>query len=78
MLGLLDSLLHVVALQLSGVTREDNELVEFDAVQKRNPGLRVRSLVRYPVHCNPRILHMHLSDNLVSMSPSFANKINAN
>ena len=38
-LGLLGSLLHVVALQIHGVTREDSELVEFNAVQKRSPGL---------------------------------------
>ncbi len=76
-LGLFDSLLHVVALQLHGVAREDSELVEFNALQKRNPGLHAGSLVRYLVHCDPRILSMHLSNNFVPLSPSFANKVDA-
>jgi hypothetical protein len=76
-LGLLDILLHVVALQLRDITREDSELVEFNAVQKRSPGLHTGSLVRCPVHCDPRILHMHLGDNLVPLSPSFANEVDA-
>jgi hypothetical protein len=45
-LGLPGMLLHVVPLQLSGVTRKDCELVEFFAVQKRLPSLLDGSLVK--------------------------------
>ena len=38
-LGLPDVLQHVVLLQLSSVTGEDGELVEFDAVQEGFPSL---------------------------------------
>ena len=77
-LGLLDTLLHVVALQLYSITREDSELVEFNAAQKRNPGLHVGSLVRRPIHWDPRILRMHLRDILVPLSPRFADKVDVN
>jgi hypothetical protein len=40
-LGLLVTLLHVVALHFRSVTREDSELVEFIAAQKRIPVLQV-------------------------------------
>ncbi len=73
--GLLDMLLHVVPLQLSGVTKEDCELVEFDAVHKRSSGFCTGSLVSCLVHCNPRILRVHFLNNLVSLSTSFANKV---
>ena len=48
-----------------------------DAVQKQT-GLHTGSLVRCPVHCNPGIIPMHLRDNLVPLSPSFANKVDVN
>jgi hypothetical protein len=37
-LGFFDCLLHVETLLLSGVSREDGELAELDAVLKRQPG----------------------------------------
>jgi hypothetical protein len=77
-LGFLDTLLHVVALQLHGVTRENCELVEFNAVQKRSPGLHTRSLVGFPVYSDPGVFAMHFLDNLVPLSPSFADKVIAN
>ncbi len=45
-LGLSDMLLHVVPLQLSSVTEEDGELVEFNAVQKGFPCLLAGSRVK--------------------------------
>jgi hypothetical protein len=45
-LGLPDVLLHVVPLQLGGVTGEDCELVEFNAVQKEISSHLARLLVK--------------------------------
>ncbi len=45
LLGFLDRLPHVVTLLLSGVNREDGQLMELDAVQKRWPGTNMRALV---------------------------------
>ena len=72
-MGLPDVLLHVV-LQLSGITGEDCELVEFAAVQERFTSLLVGSLVKCPVHCDPGILLMHFLDHLVPLGMSFADK----
>ena len=38
-LEFLDHLLHVETLLLSGISREDGELVELNAVLKRQPGM---------------------------------------
>ncbi len=43
-LGFLDCLLHVVTLLLSGVSREDGELVELDVVLERQPSCMQRPL----------------------------------
>ncbi len=71
-------LLHVVPLQLNGITGEDCELVEFNAVLEGIPSLLTGSLVERPVHCDPGILLMHLLDHLVPLGTSFADKVGAN
>jgi hypothetical protein len=52
-LGLLDTLLHVESLQLRGVTREDSDLVKFNAVQKKN------SRSSYGIPCEVSLLDMY-------------------
>ncbi len=44
-LRFLDHLLHVEMLLLSGINREEGELVELDAVLERQPGTYPRVLV---------------------------------
>ena len=44
-LGFLDRLPHVVTLLLSGINREDGQLVELDEVKKRWPETNMRALV---------------------------------
>ncbi len=44
-LGFLDHLLHVEMLLLSGVSREDIELMELDAVQEGQPGTHAKASV---------------------------------
>jgi hypothetical protein len=44
-LGFLDHLLHVEMLLLSGISREDGELVELDAVLEGQPGTHAKALV---------------------------------
>ncbi len=72
-LGLLDFLLHVVKLLFSGVSREDGELVELDAVHERNPGMHVNALVCLAAHADPQILCVHLVDNSVPLRLRLAN-----
>jgi hypothetical protein len=64
-LWLLDCLLHVVTLLFSGVSREDGELVELNAVHDGNSGTHTNALVHLAIHTNPRILCVHLVDNPV-------------
>ncbi len=45
LLGFLDRLLHVEMLLLSGVSREDGELVELNAVLEGQPRLNVKAFV---------------------------------
>jgi hypothetical protein len=66
-LGLLDPLLHVVMLLFSGVSREDAELVELDAVHEGNPGTLANALVCITIHADPRILRVHLVDDPVPL-----------
>ena len=68
LLGLLDCLLHVVTLLFSCVDGEDGQLVELDAVQKRWSGTNANALVGSSIHANPRVLGVHLMDNLVPLS----------
>jgi hypothetical protein len=60
-------------LLLSGVSREDGELVELYAVLKKQPGMYARAMVWLAVHANPRILGMQFMDNLVTLSLQLAN-----
>jgi hypothetical protein len=55
-------------LLLSGINREDGQLVELGAVHERWPGTNTSALVLTSVHTNPGVLGMHLVDNLVSLS----------
>jgi hypothetical protein len=61
-------------LLLSGVSREDGELVEFNAVLEGQPGTYERALVLLAVCTDPpQILGVHLVNNLVSLSLQLAN-----
>jgi hypothetical protein len=82
-LGFLDHLLHVETLLLSGISREDSELVELDAVLEGQPGTHAKVLVRLVIHANPRILGVHfkhvhvplclrLADNEATQNSSYA------
>jgi hypothetical protein len=73
LLGFLDCLLHVEMLLLSGVSREDSELVELDAVLKRQPGTNAKAFVRLAIHANPGVLGVHLVHNLVPLHLHLAN-----
>jgi hypothetical protein len=67
LLGFLDRLLHVEMLLLSGISRGDGELVELDAVLKRQPGMHTKDFVRIAIHTNPGVLGVHLVHNLVPL-----------
>ena len=68
LLGLLYCLLHVVELLLlSGVSRENGELVELDAVLEGQPGLHAQALVQLTVNTYPRVLGVHFLYNLVPL-----------
>jgi hypothetical protein len=60
-------------LLFSCVSREDGELVELDGVHEKNPGTHAKALVGLAIHVNPRILHVHLIHNPVSISLCLAN-----
>jgi hypothetical protein len=66
-LGFLDRLHHIVTLLLSGVHREDCQLVELDTVQKSGPGTDANSLVGDTIHADPRIFGVHFLHNLVPL-----------
>jgi hypothetical protein len=67
-LGFLDYLMHVEMLLLSGISREDGELGELDAVLEGQPGTYARAFVWIAVHANLWVLGMHFVDNLVPLS----------
>jgi hypothetical protein len=73
LLGLLNCLLHVITLLFSCISREDGELVELDAVHKRNPGLHSYSLVGFAIDTNPGILRVHLIHDTVPLHSRLAN-----
>jgi hypothetical protein len=66
-LGFLHGLDHIIALLLSGVHRKNGQLVELDAVQKCWPETDSNSLVGNPIHSDPRVLGVHLLDNLIPL-----------
>ncbi len=54
-------------LHLSGINREDGELVELNAVLKRQPGMHAKAFVRLAIHAGPGVLGVHLTHNLVPL-----------
>jgi hypothetical protein len=60
-------------LLLSGISREDGELVELDAVLEGQPKLHAKAFVRLNVHANPRVLAVHFLHNLVPLHLHLAN-----
>jgi hypothetical protein len=73
LLGFLDCLLLVETLLLRGVSREDGELVELDAVLERQPRLHAKAFVRLAIHANPGVLGVHLVYDLVPLHSCLAN-----
>jgi hypothetical protein len=60
-------------LLFSGVSREDGELVELNAVHGRDPGTHANALVCLAVHANLRTLCVHLVDNPIPLRLRLAN-----
>jgi hypothetical protein len=73
LLEFLDRLLHVEKLLLSGINREDGELVELDAVLEGQPGMHAKAMVSLAIHANPQILGVHFMHNLVPLHLRLAN-----
>jgi hypothetical protein len=69
----LDHLLHVETLLLSGIRREDSELVELNAVLKGQPRLHAKAFVRLTIHAYPGVLAVHFLHNLVQSLLPLAN-----
>ena len=66
-------LLHVEMLLLGGISREEGELVELNAVLEGQPRLHAKTFVRLTIHANPRVLGVHLVYNLDPLHPCLAN-----
>jgi hypothetical protein len=75
LLGFLDCLLHVETLLLSGVSREDGELVELNEVLEGQPRLHAKAFVLLTVHTYPRVLALHFLHNRVPFHLRLADDI---
>jgi hypothetical protein len=73
LLRLHDCLLHGITLLFSGVSREDSELVELDAVHEEDPGMHVNAFVGLAIHTNPRVFHVHLIHDPIPLHLHLAN-----
>ncbi len=71
--GLLYCLMHVEMLLLSGISREDGELEELDAVPETQPRLHTKALVQLLIDAYPRVLEVHFLYNLVQMHSPLTN-----
>ena len=59
-------------LPFSCISSEDSELVELNAVHKRNPGMHKKALVGLAIHANLWILCVHLIHDPVPISSCLA------
>ncbi len=65
--------MHFETLLLSGVSKEDSELVELNAVLEGQPGMHAKALVLLAIHANPGVLGVHFNHVLVQLHFRLAN-----